>query len=150
MCPHRQTFSIQWRCHTETRTKGTVGWVTVDGTFCGGSPIHPGVLGHRDTAELSSIGTDTLKTRDFTFSKINLSGVFISDSRRATNRLRMSCKMMSVCSIKRSLQGLGRSFWKSNMGGWSKTAAVFAARLWVCRMATINFTRHLTKQLTIG
>ena len=78
--PHRQTFSVQWRCHADTRTKGTVGWVRVDGTFCGGAPIHPGDLDDGDTAELSSIGTDTLKTRDFMFSKIQLSGAVISNS----------------------------------------------------------------------
>lgn len=72
---HQQNFCIQWHCQTEIRKKGNIGWVRVDGTFCGGCPMHPGRIGHGDTADMDSIDLGT-KTRDFMFSRIQLSGSF--------------------------------------------------------------------------
>ncbi|KAN0093215.1 hypothetical protein V8E55_003999 [Tylopilus felleus] len=66
-----KTFGIEWHCDTETRTKGSVGWVKVDGILCGGSPMFPGPRGDDDTAEMYCITTET-KTRDFLFVRIEL------------------------------------------------------------------------------
>ncbi|KAF8557823.1 hypothetical protein OG21DRAFT_1504786 [Imleria badia] len=67
-----KSFSVQWKCHEESRVAGTKGRVHVDGLGCGSQLNSPGVLGVQDTATFSSFIGGT-STRDLKFSRIQLS-----------------------------------------------------------------------------
>ncbi|KIM68514.1 hypothetical protein SCLCIDRAFT_7191 [Scleroderma citrinum Foug A] len=65
-------FTVQWKCHFPTRLLESSGYVTLDGTECGGKYIRCGLLGKNDTANISSISCGTME-RDFIFSSLQLS-----------------------------------------------------------------------------
>lgn len=66
-------FTVQWKCHFPTRLLESSGYVTLDGTECGGKYMRCGLLGKNDTANISSISCGTME-RDFIFSSLQLSG----------------------------------------------------------------------------
>jgi len=66
-------FTVQWKCHAQTRLIESSGGVMLDGTPCGGKVIKRGHLGQGDTVHMSSISRGTME-RDFVFSNLQLSG----------------------------------------------------------------------------
>ncbi|KAF8554448.1 hypothetical protein OG21DRAFT_1508885 [Imleria badia] len=67
-----KSFSVQWKCHEESRVAGTEGMVHVDGKTCGGILNCPGTLGVLDTCTLSCF-IDATSTWDLKFARVQLS-----------------------------------------------------------------------------